>query len=177
MSNLSNEMSFPKEPVNDASSTSSLVMLFTILLLIAGLLMTGTMMLYYVNTHHNDLTKTTRKTKESTQILNPISFFFEKIKSETHIANLYNTKTDTNSGVIDQLFGDRNNLSANWPKLKLTGFGSATAGNGGFAIINNHQYRQGDLINGKVTLIKIRKHDILMEYEGETNTLSMKTSD
>lgn len=174
MSNLSNEMPFPKEPVDEENPTSFRVMLFTILLLIAGLLMTGTMMLYYANAQRSELAETAPNTDETSRTASSISAFFEKMSSESNEAHA--GATNSNSGVINQLFGGRGGSSANWPKLKLTGFGSATDGSGGFAIINNHQYRKGDLINGKATLIEIRTHDVLMEYMGETNTLSLKIS-
>lgn len=177
MSNLSNEMPFSKEPDHDENSTPSHVMLFTLLLLIAGLLMTGTMMLCYTNAHRDDLAQTTTATEEPAQTVNPVSSFFEKMDSKTRVANTDPTKTAINNGVMDQLFSGRNSSSVNWPKLKLTGFGSATDGSGGFAIINNHQYRQGDLISGKVKLIEIRKHNVLLECEGETKTFSMNLSD
>jgi len=177
VSNLSNEVPFPKEPINDENPTPSRVMLFTLLLLIAGLLMTGTMMLYYSNAHRGDREQTTAATAEPAQTDNPLSSFIEKMDSKTRAPDSDSAKTNTGRGVMGQLFGGRNNFSANWPKLKLTGFGSATDGSGGFAIINNHQYRRGHRTNGKSKLIEIEKHDVLMEYEVETNTISMNISD
>ncbi|MDF7801279.1 general secretion pathway protein GspB [Pontiellaceae bacterium B1224] len=177
MSNLSNEVPFPKDPVNNENPTSFRVMLFTILLLIAGLVMSGTMLLYYANTQRTDPAQTTADAGTSAQRDLSVRSFFNKLSSKTQDADSGTSNTNGNSGVLDQLFGGLNSSAVNWPKLKLTGFGSAVDGVGGFAIINEHQYRQGDLINGKVKLLEIRKHNVLMEYMGETNTLSMYITD
>ena len=71
-----------------------------------------------------------------------------------------------------KLFGDRP-AKVNWPKLKLTGFGTSADGSGGFAIINNTQVHPGQLINDKVKLVEVREHDVIVEYKGEQKSLTV----
>jgi hypothetical protein len=175
VSNLSDDVPYPEEPVNNENSTPSRVMLFTLLLLIAGFLLTGTMLLYYANAQRGNPQPMETGMEEPAPTEE--RSFFNKLGLSARTAEPDTAATNTNEGIMDQLFGQRNGSSVNWPRMKLVGFGTATDGSGGFAIINNHQYRQGDLISGKVKLIEIRRHDVLLEYGGETKTLSMDFTD
>ena len=60
-----------------------------------------------------------------------------------------------------------------WPKLKLTAFGKSSDGQSGFAKINGQYVLPGGLIGGKVRLVEIRPHDVVVEYQGETRSLTI----
>lgn len=59
--------------------------------------------------------------------------------------------------------------SASWPVINLTGFG--TAPDGRLAIINGKIMREGQTIEG-ATITHILAHKIIMEYQGETRSLT-----
>ncbi len=58
-----------------------------------------------------------------------------------------------------------------WPRLKLTGFGSSSDGTDGFAIINGNQVFLNQSM-GKVRLIAVHAHDVVVECQGEQKTLT-----
>lgn len=178
MSDLSKDVPLSDELVNGANAnTSQRAMLITMILLVSGLLLTSTMMLYHSNKQNTAPTKANTDHETPKELgLKTASFikgFRRKVSKEES-----ESIPDANlrAGVMDQFFGNRNN-SARWPKLKLTGFGTSTDGSGGFAIINNHKYKIGERINGKVTLLDIRKHNVLVEWSGETKILTVDTAD
>ena len=63
--------------------------------------------------------------------------------------------------------------SVRWPRLKLTGFGKSTDGAESFAIINGDLVHAGEY-TGKVKLVEIRTHDVVVEYKGEQKTLTVQ---
>lgn len=69
-----------------------------------------------------------------------------------------------------KLFGGSS--SVRWPKLKLTGFGRAADGEGGFAIINGDQVLLNNYIDD-VKLVEIRAHGAVVEYKGEQKLLTV----
>ncbi|MDF7823653.1 general secretion pathway protein GspB [Pontiellaceae bacterium B12227] len=183
MSNLSNDASLPENPADENDSgTSPKVMLTTIVLLIAGLFLTGFMMLHYARQQSAPLAETAMNQQQGTggltiqkassllKTLTPSEQSDAKATAETK------TKTAEKSSGFNQLFQDRED-HVRWPKLKLTGFGTASDGSGGFAIINGHQYHEGQFINGKVRLLEVRKHDVLVELNGSTQTLTVNIAD
>lgn len=60
-----------------------------------------------------------------------------------------------------------------WPRLKLEGFGKATDGKGGFAIINGKQTLVGETI-GDVKLVEVRTQGVLVELGDEQRFLSVE---
>lgn len=80
--------------------------------------------------------------------------------------------TPTESGVRNFFSG---NGSVRWPKLKLTGFGSSTDEDGGFAIINGKQVLLNTYI-GDVKLVEIQAHGAVVEYQGEHKLLTVDHS-
>lgn len=59
--------------------------------------------------------------------------------------------------------------NVHWPEINLSGFG--TAPDGRLAIINGKVMREGQSING-ATIVKILPHKVIMEYQGDTRSLS-----
>lgn len=163
MSDLSNGLQIPDDSVADKERpTKPAVMLITMVLLISALLLTGAMLLYYSGAKKQGLADS-HNTNESTS---GIAAFF---KSMTSNATTSAESDEASSGSFS-LFGNGEG-NVRWPKLKLTGYGTRPDGSGGFAIINGHQYQVGQMVNGKVTIIEVREHDVLVEYAGETNSL------
>ena len=157
-------------------------MLMTIILLIAGLSLSGYMMLHYAKLQNGPLTESALNDPGNSSELNlqaASSFFKNLVAPEQKGAKMPASaaiKTDDQSNVIDHLFNSRQD-SVKWPKLKLTGFGTASDGSGGFAIINNHQYHKGQFITGKTRLLEVRKHDVLVGLNGATKTLTVHVTD
>jgi len=187
VSDLNNDTPISDNPVENEEQTSSRVMLTTMLLLIAGFILTGTMMLHYAKPQ---FPATDIAAAESGQPTPPLTFNFaswlDKLKPEARSENRMETaaagSTTTNAASVEakqkndvsgiaKLFGGGDEVR--WPKLKLTGFGSSSDGSGGFAIINGDQVHPGELINGKVELIKVRTQDVIVQYMGETKTLTV----
>ena len=182
VSHLSNNISLSENPADEIeSSTPPTVMLMTIILLIASLFLTSFMMLHYAKRHNRTLTDATLNSQQDTSGLHLLaaSSFLKKLspaepKAATPSVATAIEPADKNN-VIDQLFKSRGS-NVKWPKLKLTGFGTASDGSDGFAIINNQQYHVGQFINGKARLLEVRKHDVLVELDGKTKTLSVNIS-
>jgi hypothetical protein len=180
---MNNDMPASENPLNTGHQRPApAVMFITLLLLISGLLLTGFMMIFYSKTHESQSSKSVANASPSENI-NPgtsAKISMDYIAEQTTPTSINSESSDIQSeeknGMISQLFGTKNE-SVRWPKMKLTGFGTSADGSGGFAIINNHKYHAGQLIGGKVTLIEVRKHDVLIEMSGETNTLTVGMGD
>lgn len=176
VSDLSNEAPVQDKPFADERSYASpKVMLVTMILLIAALMLTGTMMLYYASTRDGQLVDAAEKQNDSSFSM---STLLEKVRKpdDAAAANPTDITEPENGSSGFSLFGNRSD-KVRWPKLKLTGFGTATDGSESFAIINNHHYHQGQLINGKITLQEVRDYDVVVVYMGETNTLTVNVQD
>ena len=183
MGNLSNDTSRPELPAEDTkSSASHKMMLITMALLVASLTLTGTMMLHYAKTHNRALTEAATSDTEGGGALTrqTASLFMTKLasaeKKDAQPSTVPDIKPEDKSSMLEQLFHNRDSTTK-WPKLKLSGFGSASDGSGGFAIINNHQYHVGQTVNGKVKLIDVRKHEVLVEFNGESKILTVNVRD
>jgi hypothetical protein len=174
VSELSKEPPIPDEPIESEGPAARGIMLVTMLLLIAGFLMTGIMLFHYgYKAKHPDtpfpalpLASLKEKGKAYAAKLKPP----EKAEAVAEAEQPAETKP-ADAG-LGKLFSGRGD-SVRWPKLKLTGFGSSTDGGGGFAIINGDQVHPGQLIDGKVKLVEIRAQDVVVEYMGETQTLTV----
>ena len=173
MSELSNEPPIPEEAIETEESSSSWTMFVTMILLIAGLALSSTMMLHYSSKKRGTTDETPEHTFNVAKLLE---------KAKTYTKDLQKPKeaqpaepqqaVQTEERGIGKLFGARTD-HVRWPKLKLTGFGSSTEGDGGFAIINGDQVHLGQLIDGKVKLTQIRSLDVVVEYMGESKTLTV----
>jgi hypothetical protein len=173
VSELSSESPVSEEQVNIEEPSQRGTMLVTLLLLICGFLMASFMMLHYGfkakypegKAIGLDLDALKEKGKAyATRLKKPEKP--EEAPTEQKAA----TSPDTSG--INKLFGARDG-KVRWPKLKLTGFGSSTDGSGGFAIINGKQVLPGQLIDNKAKLAEIRSQDVVVEYMGETRTLTV----
>lgn len=180
MSNLSNDTSLPEEETG--SNASHKAMLITMILLIAGLTLTGTLMLHYAKAQNSTLAAAATNDSDGSGDLTrqTASLFMKKLapteKKETQPSAVPNIEPEDKNSMLNQLFQNRDG-DIKWPKLKLTGFGTTSDGGGGFAIINDQQYHVGQLINGKVRLSEVRKHDVLVELYGETKILTVNVTD
>ncbi len=178
MSELSNESPIQEEADNIEKNPSSRTMLVTIVLLIAGFFMAGTMMLHYSSKKVGTGSETKNAAFSFSALFSQGKEYaaqLQKPKAATPITQSAET-TEHEEQKPNKLFGKRD-VKVNWPKMKVTGFGSSTSGGGDFAIINGKQILQGQLIDGKVKLSKIRSHDVIVEYKGETKTLSLDVKD
>ncbi len=174
MSELNNEPPTEEEPINIEEPSSSGPMLITMLLLISGLILTGTMMLHYSAKRVAGADGTASPSFSLTNLLSKGEEFAKQLQNpekEEAVAQVENP-AESQDQKRSKLFGNREK-KVNWPKLKLTGFGSSTEGGGDFAIINGKQVLQGQLIDGKAQLTEIRSHDVMVEYMGETKTLTV----
>ena len=62
------------------------------------------------------------------------------------------------------------------PRLRLTGFGTSSVGSEAFAIINGELTHPGEF-SGKVQLVEVRNHDVVVEYKGEQKILTVELED
>ncbi|VGO14948.1 hypothetical protein PDESU_03528 [Pontiella desulfatans] len=187
MSELSNEPPLVEDQVEFEETPSHGIMLTTLLLLIAGLLMCSAMLFHY-------------GFKAKSPDGEPSKFNLAAIKQKMHALSAQQEKPEPttpstptppktqppppnvppveaaqapkpDSG-INKFFAKRDD-KLRWPKLKLTSFGSSTLPGGDFAIINGDQVHPGQLIEDKVTLVEVRDQDVVVEYMGETRTLTV----
>ncbi len=155
---------------NEAPAPRS--MIFTLLLLIAGFLFASALLL-----HHG----MKAADPETRQQLDP-SALIQQAKEYTASLQKPGPVEEEASGesggpmpaAIGKLFTPDRDGTAKWPKMKLTGFGRSTEGNGGFAIINGRQILLGEQIDDDVTLVEIRTHDVVVERMGERKTLTVE---
>jgi hypothetical protein len=178
LSELSNDPPIPEDADNNEVTASSRTMLVTMILLISGFLMAGTMMIHYSSKKVGSAGENKNTAFSFSAILSQGKEYAEQLqkpKAAPPVIQLDETAKQEEQK-RSALFGKRD-AKVNWPKLKVTGFGSSTSGGGDFAIINGKQILQGQLIDGKAKLAKIRSHDVIMEYKGETKTLSVDVKD
>jgi hypothetical protein len=148
---------------------------FTLLLLIAGLLLASALMM-------NHLYKIQAETGEK-------GFVFSELGAKARAMTIRVPRQQTVVPVeapapqpspLDNLkkmvSSAGSSDTVKWPRLKLTGFGTATDGLESFAIINGEQTHPGQIID-KVTVVEVRAHDVVVEYKGERKTLTLDVHD
>lgn len=183
MSELSNDPPIHDEPfeIEEDAPAAQGTLLVTLLLLIAGFLLSSAMLFHYGfkslpsdgKPEFNLAAWKAKMAATAEQLKKPEAPTQEPAEGKPVAAG---TKEKPEAGGINKLFaphGDR----VKWPKLKLTGFGSSTDGKGGFAIINGKQYHPGQMIGDKVMVVEIRSLDVVVEYGGETRTLTVDVQD
>lgn len=176
MSELSNKLQHPDDSENETDKKAApAVMLVTMVLLIAVLLLTALMMLHYSGASEaltgastENGTNTTAQAKETATITEQAGALIHSLKS----SDSEKDQAEEKSGGLAGLFGNREG-GVRWPRLELTGFGTSTDRRESFAIINDHQYHPGQLINGKVTLVDVQDHYVVVEYQGESRNLTV----
>ncbi len=166
MSNTDNTFPSPEDQLDDAESRPSGTMLVTLVLLIAGLLLSSFMMLHYGFKAGGK--KATLPSLNFSE-LKPYQHELNQSSLQESVAQ-EDSSTEQDSGGISQLLASRSE-KVRWPRLRVTGFGRSSDGTG-FAIINGKQVFLGELVDGKAKLIEVRSHDVVVEYMGETRILS-----
>lgn len=169
MSDLTNSDPIEEDSVDGQETHSSWSMGFTMLLLIAGFLFASALLVRQTLSARN----------VDGEPLFQLSQFLEKGKE---LAARAQTRTpavsDEEEGKsspfedIKQIVNIQPSENVRWPRLKLTGFGKSTESNEGFAIINGDLVHPGEYA-GKVKLVDIRSHDVVVEYKGEQKTLTV----
>ena len=175
MSDLSNNPDMHEEIYDGQGASSSWSMLFTMLLLIAGLLLASVLMLNHLSKKRAEsgekglvFSELIATAKALTVRASPPQAAEPAEASPPEPSTLENLKKIVSSaGSSDKV---------RWPRLKLTGFGTSTDGLDSFAIINGEQVHPGQIVD-KVTVVEVRTRDVLVEYKGEQKILTMDVND
>lgn len=175
MSDLSTPPEIQSERYDDGAASSPWTMLITMLLLIGGLLLASTLMI-------NHLSKAKAESGEMgldfSELLSKAQAMMVRIpptqNGETETAPSSQSSPLDNLKQIVSSTGSSDNVR--WPKLKLTGFGASTDGLESFAIINGDQVHPGQMV-GKVKVVEVRTHAVVVEYMGEQKLLTTDFQD
>ena len=175
MSDLSKTPEIQDEIYDGREAPSPGTMLFTMVLLIAGLLLASVLMMNHVNKTKaepgekglgfSELVATAKAMTDgvsSPQTAEPVA---APTSQSSPLENLKNMVSSTSSA--DKV---------RWPRLKLTGFGTSTDAMESFAIINGKQVHPGQIVD-KVEVVEIRAYDVVVEYMGERKTLTVDVQD
>ena len=175
MSDLSKIPEIQDEIYDGREAPSPGAMLFTMVLLIAGLLLASVLMMNHVNKtagesgekglHFSGLVakaKAMTTGGPSPQTVEPVA---APTPQSSPLENLKNMVSSTSSS--DKV---------RWPRLKLTGFGTSTDAQESFAIINGKQVHPGQIVD-KVEVVEIRAYDVVVEYMGAQKTLTVDVQD
>jgi hypothetical protein len=171
---LSNENALPETDLEHEDRKSPWTMLVTMILLSAGLLLSGAMLL---NRAQGEIQTTNASAAGLAAFLNNGKTLLSEAKNKAaqqKESDLLAENTNGDEGV--GRFFQRQTGTVRWPKLKLTGFGSSTDGASGFAIINGQHVIAGQQIS-KVTVIDIGAQSVMVEFKGEQRTLSVDPTD
>jgi len=163
----------PRESDRNAESKSSPGTMFvSILLLIASLLLTSVLLL------DSGFDRKGRPEKSAFGFPLPLEkakglFSAEKAESTATASPTLQGKTSKKKGLLGFSFKEKKKDNVHWPRLKLTGFGKAAAGETGFAIINGKRVDVGDVANGAI-VVGILDQGVELEYQGATKILTME---
>ena len=175
MSDLSNTPEIQEEMYDGQEVSAPWSMLVTMLLLIAGLLLASMLMMNHVSK---------MKTESGEQALG-FSELIAKAKAvkirvpSQQTVEPAQVPSRQNSPIVDlkkMVSSTGSSEKVRWPKLKLTGFGTSTDGLESFAIINGEHLHPGQLV-GKVTVLEVRAHDVIVEYKGAQKILTVDVND
>jgi hypothetical protein len=170
VSDLSTIPAIPDNDNAEPGRPSPWAMLATMLLLIAGLLLASATMLYFAWKKGSG----TGSSFELASLINTVMDDASKIQAEEKQPAAGQIKIDRPEEIKpDTLPKTSGTSKVKWPRLKLTGFGSSSDGEGGFAIINGNQIFLNQYI-GKVRLLEVRAHDVVVECQGEQKTLTVE---
>jgi hypothetical protein len=151
-------------------------MLVSILLLIAVLLLTSALLLDSASARQG---RTGKTGAGFSQALEKAKGLFAEAKSKTVAPSPSpspQTKSSTpeKKGILGLSFGGKKKKgNVHWPRLKLSGFGKAAAGETGFAIINGKRVNVGDAASG-ATVVEVSDRGVELEYQGATRILTME---
>lgn len=175
MSDLSNTPEIQDEIYDGREAPSPWTMLFTMLLLIAGLLLASMLMMNHVNKAKAEpgekgigFTELVAKAKAMAVRVPPQQTVEPLAAPTPQSSPLENFKKMVSSAASSD--------KARWPRLKLTGFGTSTDGLESFAIINGEQVHPGQIVD-KVEVVEVRAYDVVVEYMGEQQILTMDVQD
>jgi hypothetical protein len=174
---LSNEPAITEKEHEHPEKTSPATMLISMILLIAGLLLASAMLIQQAQ-ERSGSSRTTRsgfsafiqKGKSLSSQAKANAADKNEVRASAEEANI----STTSPSRFKQFF-QKTNHSVRWPKLKLTGFGTSSDGESGFAIINEKHIIVGQQIS-KATLIEIGVQSVVVEYKGEQKTLTVDPS-
>lgn len=170
MSELSDNSTVPETNLPDEQEgRGSGTMVFTMILMIVGFLFAG--MLLAQQTLQ-------AKSPEGTPIFDPARLVEAGQSTATRSADpaVPEGEQETRTSPLDgirQIVNLPPSDSVRWPRLKVTGFGKSTGDSESFAIINGDLVHPGEYA-GKVKLLEIRTHDVVVEYQGEQKTLTLE---
>lgn len=169
MSDLSNTPELQDELYNGREAPSPGAMLFTMLLLISGLLLTSMLMINHVS----------KAKMESGENVSGFSELIAQAKAMTARVESPQTVEPEAAPQSSTLGNFKKMVSTEkvrWPRLKLTGFGTSSDALESFAIINGDHVHPGQIVD-KVTVVEVRAHDVVVEYMGEQKTLTVNVQD
>ncbi len=172
MSELINNEPLPEEDIDiDSGPRSSWIMLITMLLLIAGFLLSTTLLM-------NQTLKA--RSADGEPIFNLSALAESSAAALKPAPRQKNVDTESESeehgghtpidGFKNLVMGEPSDGGVRWPRLKLTGFGKSADGTESFAYLNGDLVHPGEFA-GKVKLIEVREHDVVVEYKGELRNL------
>lgn len=176
MNKLINKIMIPDNTLNEKTSTSPWTMLFTMLLLIAGFFMSSILLLNHAykkraeSPEHSLNPSPAQEKGES--FISSFLHIFSGAKGDQDKVQTDNTIQFDKVRNFVVMQGDK----IRWPRLKLTGFGTSTDGEEPFAIINGNVVHPGEY-EGKVKLVEVRAHDVVVEYLGERKALTVPIED
>jgi len=152
-------------------------MLVSILLLIAGLLLTSALLLDRGFAHKG---QTGKLGADFSQTLENAKGLFAVAKAKSAARTPAPTPQATTSepgkkGILGFSFKEKKKekRDVHWPRLKLSGFGKAAAGETGFAIINGKRIDVGDATGG-ATVVEVFDQGVELEFQGATKILTME---
>ncbi|MEN7972992.1 MAG: hypothetical protein ABFR47_04065 [Verrucomicrobiota bacterium] len=163
----------------------------SMLLLIALLALSSTMLIYYASADSEKeainpilefaLRQTQRKdppdaiqTASQNQDLNASLDSSGTTNQSQQNSTSNNSQPPFTESLINKFFPKKGNGKIHWPKLEISGLGFPSENKAGYAIINGKLVVEGHAIKD-ATLVKILEHGVLIEYKGETKTLAVET--
>jgi len=175
VSNLSNTPEIRQDTYDDQEVPSRWTMLFTMVLLIAGLLLASALMINHLNKNRIetgedgfDFSGLLTKAKSMMERIPPSQTVEPETAPTPQTSPLDNLKKMVSSAASSE--------KVRWPRLKLTGFGTSTDSRESFAIINGEHVHPGQIVD-KVQVVEVREHDVIVEYMGERKTLTVDVND
>lgn len=175
MNHLSTKSFTAHDTLETKKTSSPWTMLFTMLLLIAGFCMASAMLAYQIIEQKKQdaepnlsLSALTEKGKSLWSRLPALP----DTKKEGTVLEKEPTPIDSLKNIVAGSGGD----NVRWPRLKLTGYGKSIRGTEDFAIINGDKVHPGEYV-GKVKLVEVRDHDVVVEYMGERKLLTVVLQD
>lgn len=169
----------PQIPENDnPSQASPRVMLFSMLLLISGLILTSAVLIHYATDGQSELTwkSITDITRFVPEAKDPPAEPAAEQVAATQSTSSPSVVSHSTDSIMKKLFSGRNrdDGTVRWPKLKVTGIGKSSDAEGAFAIINGKQILVNTYI-GEVKLVEIRTHGAVVEYKDEQKLLPVES--